>query len=163
VIADPLFGLELVSRVRARPEIVFAFFTDATLYRRWKGDDAELDPRPGGLYRVQMPGQAVVEGVYLVVEPPHRIVFSWGWLGNAEVPPGSTTVEVTFVLDGDETIVRLVHRGLPTATSRDEHATGWQHYLARLAVTGSGSDPGPDPLGAGPETDRSSGTAEVLP
>ena len=161
MISDSLFALELESRVHARPEIVFAFFTDATLYRRWKGNDAELDPRPGGLYRVHMPGQAVVEGVYLVVEPPHRIVFTWGWAGNAEVPPGSTTVEVTLTRDGEETLVRLVHRGLPTATSRDEHAAGWRHYLARLAVTGSGGDSGPDPLGAGPNADRSSGSPEV--
>ena len=162
MIVDPLFGLELESRVRARPEIVFAFFTDAALYRRWKGDDAELDPRPGGLYRVQMPGQAVAEGTYLVVEPPHRLVFTWGWVGSTEVPPGSTTVEVTFALDGEETVVRLVHRGLPTATSRDEHEAGWQHYLARLAVTGRGGDAGPDPLGEGVDADRQSGTAEGL-
>ena len=145
--ADPLFGLELESRVRARPETIFAFFSDAALYRRWQGVDAELDPRPGGLYRVRMPGQAVVEGAYLVVEPPHRLVFTWGWVGNSEVPPGSTTVEVTFALDGEETLVRLVHRGLPTAPSRDEHTAGWQHYLARLVVTGSGGDAGPDPMG----------------
>lgn len=163
MIADPLFGLELESRVRATPETVFAFFTDAARYRRWKGADAELDPRPGGLYRVQMPGHAVVEGVYLVVEPPHRLVFTWGWAGNLDVPPGSTTVEVTLTQDGEETIVRLVHRGLPTQSSRDEHAGGWQHYLGRLAIAASGGDPGPDPLGAGPDAPGSSGTAEVEP
>lgn len=94
-----------------------------------------------------MPGRAVVEGVYLVVEPPHRIVFTWGWVGNAEVPPGSTTVEVTFTPDGDETIVRLAHRGLPTQSSCDEHAAGWQHYLGRVVIAASGGDPGQDPNG----------------
>ncbi len=159
---DPLFGLELESRVRARPDTIFAFFTDPTLYRRWQGEDAELDPRPGGIYRVHMPGQAVVEGVYLVVEPPRRIVFTWGWVGNAEVPPGSTTVEVTFTPDGEETIVRLVHRGLPTQSSRDEHAAGWRHYLGRVVIAASGGDPGQDPLGEGPIANRSD-IAEVLP
>ncbi len=148
MIVDPLFGLEAETRVRARPETVFAFFTDAALYRLWKGDDAVLDPRPGGLYRVRMPGQAVVEGTYLVVEQPDRLVFTWGWVGNPDVPPGSTTVEVTFTQEHEETVVRLVHRGLPTEPIRDQHAGGWHHYFARLAVAASGGDPGPDPLAA---------------
>jgi len=111
MMGDPPFGLELETRVRARPETVFAFFTNPTLYRSWKGQDAELDPRPGGLYRIQMPGHSTVEGTFLVIEPPHRVVFTWGWVGNPEVPPGSTTVEVTFALDGDETVVRLGNPG----------------------------------------------------
>lgn len=160
MIGDPPFGLEVETRVRARPETVFAFFTDAVLYRRWKGQDAELDPRPGGLYRVQMPGRATVEGSYLVVEPPRRVIFTWGWVGSADVPPGSTTVEVTFAPDGEETIVRLAHIGLPSETSRDQHAAGWQHYLARLTVAGGGGDPGPDPLAATAVSDPSSRGAD---
>lgn len=155
MIGDPPFGLEIETRVRARPETVFAFFTDAALYRRWKGQDAELDPRPGGLYRVQMPGNATAEGSFLIIEPPHRVVFTWGWVGNAEVPPGSTTVEVTFTLDGEETVVHLAHLGLKTESSRDEHAAGWHHYLARLTVAAGGGDPGPDPLAAASGTGRS--------
>ena len=155
MIGDPPFGLEVETRVRARPETVFAFFTDAALYRRWQGDDAELDPRPGGVYRVRMPGHAVVEGTYLVIEPPHRIIFTWGWVGNADIPSGSTTVEVTFALEGEETVVRLVHRGLPSAPIRDQHAGGWQHYLARLTAAAGGGDAGPDPLAAAPVTAQS--------
>lgn len=66
---------------------------------------------------------------------------------NHEVPPGSTTVEVTLTAEGDETVVRLVHLGLPAEPVRDDHAMGWRHYLARLATVASGNDPGPDPMG----------------
>jgi uncharacterized protein YndB with AHSA1/START domain len=159
MIGDPSFRIEVETRVRARPETVFAFFTDAALYRRWKGQDAELDPRPGGLYRVQMPGPATVEGSFVVIEPPRRIVFTWGWVGSTEVPPGSTTVEVTFARDGDDTVVRLAHLGLPTGSSRDEHAAGWEHYLARLTVAAAGGDPGPDPMATASIIDRSPGAA----
>ena len=162
MIGDPPFGLEVETRVRARPETVFAFFTDAALYRLWHGVDAELDPRPGGLYRVRMPSQAVAEGAFLVVEPPHRLVFTWGWVGNLDVPPGSTTVEVTFTREADETVVRLVHRGFPAEPIRAAHAAGWQHFLARLTVAATGGDPGPDPLAVAAATDRTpSGAQEV--
>lgn len=127
-----LFGIDVVVRIRARPETVFRYFTDAALYRRWMGDDAELDARPGGLYRVRFAGRPTAEGRYLVVTPPDRVVFTWGWVGNADVPPGSTTVEVDLAADGEETVVRLVHRGLPTEADRAQHSTGWEHFLGRL-------------------------------
>jgi uncharacterized protein YndB with AHSA1/START domain len=142
------YELELETRALARPETVFAFLTDPTLYRRWQGHAAELDPRAGGLFRVRMPGQATVEGTYLVVQPLRRIVFTWGWVGNADVPPGSTTVEVTLTPDGDETVVRLVHQGLPTELSRADHTEGWRLYLGRLRVAAGGGDPGPNPVAA---------------
>jgi uncharacterized protein YndB with AHSA1/START domain len=138
-------GVEVETRIRARPATVFAFLTESALYRRWMGDDVELDPRPGGRYRVGIPGRPVIEGTYLVIEPPDRVVFTWGWVGSPDVPPGSTTVEVTFVADGDDTIVRLVHRGLPTDTAETQHADGWHHYAGRLAIAAGGGDPGSDP------------------
>jgi uncharacterized protein YndB with AHSA1/START domain len=139
---DTLLGIDLEVRIRARPETVFKYFTDATLYRRWMGDEAELDPRPGGLYRVHFPGRPSAEGQFLVVRPPDRVVFSWGWTGSAEIPPGSTTVEVDLTADGAETVVRIVHRGVPSGADRAQHTEGWHLYLARLstAVTGATQD-----------------------
>jgi uncharacterized protein YndB with AHSA1/START domain len=46
--------LEVEMRIDAPPEVVFAYFTDPEKYRRWKGVRAELDPRPGGGFRVDM-------------------------------------------------------------------------------------------------------------
>jgi uncharacterized protein YndB with AHSA1/START domain len=112
--------------------------------RRWKGVDHKLDPRPGGLYRVDMNGEYIVHGEYLEVTPPHRVTFTWGWEGEGNpVPPGSSTVEITLTPDGDDTIVRLVHRGLP-AEAIESHAQGWLHFLARLSLAAAGKDPGPD-------------------
>jgi hypothetical protein len=71
-------------------------------------------------------------------------VFTWGWENeDALVPPGSSTVEVELVPEGESTLVRLTHRDLP-ADMRDQHAHGWIHYLGRLAVGAEGGDPGPD-------------------
>jgi len=81
----------------------------------------------------------------VTVDPPHRIVFTWGWEGDGSpVPPGSSTVEITITADGpDATVLRLVHRGLPLP-ALDRHRDGWEHYLGRLTIRAAGGDPGPD-------------------
>jgi uncharacterized protein YndB with AHSA1/START domain len=131
-------------RIEARPETVFSYFTDPTRMVTWKGRSATLDPRPGGRYRVEINDVIIVSGEYLEVEPPRRVVFTWGWEGEHPVRPGSTTVEVELFPDGDGTIVRLTHRGLPRE-ELDPHRQGWTHYLGRLAAAAAGHDPGPDP------------------
>ena len=134
-------------QIAARPETVFAFFTDPVKMLRWKGVEAMLDPRPGGIYRVDMHGgRDLAHGQYIEIVPYSRIVFTWGWEGEGHpVPPGTTTVEVTLTPNGDGTLLRLTHRDLPTAEMWERHSEGWAHYLARLALAAAGQDPGPDP------------------
>lgn len=148
--------IEVERRIAARPETVFAFFTDSERYRLWQGVDAELDARPGGLFRVTMTGRSrsVARGVYVEVEPPTRIVFTWGWeQADGMLPdvvrdmgPGASTVEVDLVPDGDATILRLRHSGLPSDGAVHFHAYGWEVTLGRLAVVAEGGDPGPYPF-----------------
>ena len=133
-------------RIEARPETVFAFLTDPDKMTQWKGDSAQLDARPSGVYRVQI-GQAEVVGEFVELDPPHRVVFTWGWEGNDAVPPGSSTVEVTLTPDGEATILRLAHRDLPEE-QRAEHDGGWKHFLPRLATAAARGDAGSGP-GAG--------------
>jgi uncharacterized protein YndB with AHSA1/START domain len=84
-------------------------------------------------------------GKFVDVQPPNRLVFTFGWEGDdAVTKPGSSTVEITLRVDGNGTLVRLVHRALPTEESAAQHGQGWEHYLARLAVAAAGGDPGPD-------------------
>lgn len=131
-------------RIAARPETVFACFTDPELLVRWKGLEATLEPRPGGVYRVVMNPRDVVLGEFVEVVPHSRIVFTWGFEAEGGMlPAGASTVEVTLTPDGDGTVVRLVHRDLPAA-ARDAHARGWAHFLERLRLAAAGEDPGPD-------------------
>lgn len=131
--------------VEAEPATVFEFFVDPEKMVRWKGTRADLDPRPGGLYSVDVTGQARARGAYVELDPPRRVVFTWGWDGDPDVPPGSSTVEVTLEARGESTLVRLVHSGLPPA-KRALHREGWEHFTERLRVAAGGGDPGPDPL-----------------
>lgn len=135
-------------RIAAQPETIFPFFTDADLFARWSGV-ATLDPRPGGIFRNFVNDEHIARGEYVSVEPPRRVVFTWGWEGaDSAVPPGSSTVEITLRPDGEATIVRLVHRDLPSKESVDSHTLGWEHYLERLQTVGEGGDAGPDPWAA---------------
>jgi uncharacterized protein YndB with AHSA1/START domain len=141
---------ELVREIMidATPETIWPFLTEPGKHIEWDGTVAELDPRPGGVYRVLVAGQYQSAGEYVEVEPMRKVVFTFGWEQDGHpIPPGSTTVEITLQPEGDKTRVRLVHRGLPDDAISD-HGSGWAHYLQRLAVRVSGDDPGPD-LGPG--------------
>jgi uncharacterized protein YndB with AHSA1/START domain len=140
----------IVERViKALPATVFTFFTDRDRWLSWQGVSAELDPRPGGVFRMNVRGDGFASGQFIVVEPPHRIVFTWGWEGDPLVPPGSSRVEVTLAAEGDgSTRLTLVHSGLPLP-ALELHRGGWEHYLGRLTVRAAGGDPGPDPAAVG--------------
>ncbi len=78
-------------------------------------------------------GEVVASGAYITVEPPDRVVFSWGIAGSDELPSGGSTVEVVLTADGDDTMVVLTHRSLPS-THIGSHRAGWEHRLGRLRV-----------------------------
>jgi uncharacterized protein YndB with AHSA1/START domain len=130
--------------VDASPEVLFEYFTDPSKLVRWMGSEATLDPRPGGVCRFEINGSKMI-GEYVEVDFPWRIVFTWGWMTRLfEVAEQSTAVEVSFIPDGDGTIVRLAHSRLPHGAVAF-HRAGWGHYLERLAAAAAGDDPGPDP------------------
>jgi hypothetical protein len=63
-----------------------------------------------------------------------------------KVKPGMSTVEVTLVRDGDGTILRLRHSGLPTAAALTFHSAGWELTIDRLVAVSEGRNPGPYPF-----------------
>ena len=129
--------------IDAPPEVVFAHLVSAQRMVSWMGQHAELEPTPGGGFAVDING-SLVRGRYLEVDPPHRVVVSWGMAGSEDLPPGSSRVEFTLTPTETGTRLDLVHTGLrePKASG---HATGWVHFLARLRAAASGTAPGPDP------------------
>jgi uncharacterized protein YndB with AHSA1/START domain len=133
--------IERVITIAAAPETVFRLLTDPVQYVRWKGRLAELEPRSGGKFRVEFATRKdVVAGKFLEVVPGRRVVFSWGWEGNDNVPPGTSTVEIELQPEGSGTRLRLVHRGLPAAAIAS-HTEGWDYFMPRLTDVAEGRAP----------------------
>ena len=129
--------------IAAPPERVFDYFTRPEAMIRWMGRQARLDARPGGEFSLDF-NRVHVRGRFLEVDRPKRLLISWGHEGSDLLPPGASTLEVTFEPGRSGTTVRVVHRDLPKR-EMPRHAMGWEHYLDRLAAAGAGADPGPDP------------------
>jgi uncharacterized protein YndB with AHSA1/START domain len=140
--------------IAATPETVWEFLVDPDKALRWWGRAARIDAWPGGKLRIEVSSGSIASGEVLEVDPPRRLVYTWGWeLGGGGpelLPPGSSTVEIELVPSDRGTTLRLLHRGLPGEESAARHAEGWDHYLGRLAVAAPGGDPGPDPWSGPP-------------
>lgn len=117
--------------IDAAPDRVFAFFCDPERLTRWLGDEAVLEPEPGGRFAVDFHGRGQVRGSYVAVEPPERVVFTWGHAGSEQLPPGTSRVEVLLAGDRGGTTVTLRHHDLP-ASELDSHRRGWTDKLAAL-------------------------------
>jgi uncharacterized protein YndB with AHSA1/START domain len=128
--------------IEAPPEIVFAHLVDERRMVSWMGERADLQPTPGGAFAVDVNG-VPFRGHYLEVDPPRRVVISWGIAGSDDLPPAASRVEFTLTATACGTALYLSHTGLPETRART-HAAGWANYLRRLQVAAAGGDPGVD-------------------
>ena len=132
--------------IAASPETVWDLLVDPDKASAWMGLQSWSEPKPGGLYRVEVIPGKIARGEYVELDPPNRLVFTWGWEGDdGPVGAGSSTIEFELSVDGDGTRLRFVHSGLPSAEAAGSHAHGWDHYFERLAIAARGGDPGADP------------------
>jgi uncharacterized protein YndB with AHSA1/START domain len=84
-----------------------------------------IEPRPGGVYRLIMSNDAVMNGIFSEVLPNRRLKYSWQWQGSDEI----TKVDVVFESRPDGSAVQLTHSGFQSSTSLDNHSTGWDSYI----------------------------------
>ena len=119
-------------RTSATSERVWSAFGDNRILAQWFPDKAEGDLKPGGLLRWKFE-KFGFEAVYdvLEVEPESRLVLGFGTSGGPR-----QIHEITVIPDGDETILRLVHSGLPEGDTWVDHyegvVSGWMIALRSL-------------------------------
>ena len=128
--------------IEAEPAFVFGFLTTNDGMTSWMGQWADLDPRVGGRFAVNISGSPA-RGEFLEVDPPHRVVVSWGFGDSQILPAGASRVAFTLTPIPTGTRVELVHSQLPDAHVAS-HTLGWAHFFERLAIAGRGEDAGPD-------------------
>jgi uncharacterized protein YndB with AHSA1/START domain len=143
---DPLV-VQREIHVAAPRATVFAFLTDPDKIVNWVGAEAQTETHPGGIYLLKgIAGDPtrVARGTFREVVPVHRLAYTFGWEGGAEVPPGSSLIEIDLTEQNGGTLVRLTHSGLPDAAQCAAHDRGWAYYMERLAVVAAGRNPGTD-------------------
>lgn len=129
--------------IAAPPDEVFDYLIDLDKLTRWMGYEGEVVAEPEGVFRLRVTDNSDwAVGEFVEIDRPSRVVLTWGWEGSDLVPPGSSTVTITVEADGDHSVVTLTHSGLCQGQD-DEHEKGWTYFFGRLAVAGSGGDPGP--------------------
>lgn len=140
---DGTTSVEVSISIEAPVEVVFDFITVPEMALRWMGYDCEIDPRPGGTYRVRFTDDDVAVGEYVEVTPYTTVSWTWGWDGNEGLPPGSTLVTFTLARGetDDSTVVTVSHTGLPDESAATAHGSGWRFWGRRLAVGAAGGDP----------------------
>jgi uncharacterized protein YndB with AHSA1/START domain len=88
----------------------------------------ELDPRPGGRFRLDAPARAMGVTGTIAAAAEQRLETSWRWDGEE----GETHVGFAVEPSGAGTRVRVTHTGFPDDATRDDHIQGWNDCLARL-------------------------------
>jgi uncharacterized protein YndB with AHSA1/START domain len=134
--------IEVRRVVRAPRELLFRAWTDADELMRWWGPmgmepaGATVDLRVGGGYRISMraPGgePSHAFGTFREVEPPRRLVYTWGWEGGEFDGLADTLVTVEFHPRGAEaTEIVLTHERLEPGAV-EPHRSGWLDTLERV-------------------------------
>lgn len=126
--------------IDAPPDAVRAYFTDAAKMTAWSGVAARLDPRPGGLYELDMGQAGIMTGRFVEVGE-RRIVQEIDLPGS----DAKSRIEITLAPEAGGTRVTIVHSGLPAPFDRIA-SRGWDHHLARLSVAATGGTNPPDSL-----------------
>ncbi len=126
------YQLDRVLTIGARPETVFSFFTDSARWASWWGAGSTIDPRVGGAIRIVHPGGVEVTGEILELQPPERIVFTYGYASGAPIAPGASRVTIRLAPHADGTQLHLTH-DFADQEPRDQHVQGWRFQLALFA------------------------------
>ncbi len=113
--------------IPASPGEVFdAWLNSETPGTTWhEAEKVILNPKVDGLFYWALRGTAHY-GRFMEIERPGRIRHTW-------VSPNTlgleSTVTVTFAKQGEETLMTLIHSGLPDTDDGRGHEKGWNYFM----------------------------------
>lgn len=138
--ADGKHRMIVRRRMPAPREIVYEAWIDPEGIREWMcpGDvlsaEAVLDVRVGGSFRILMKAKDRVHehtGIYQIVDPPAKLVFTWSGLEN---PAEITLVTVEFFAHGDESDLVITHERFTKADVAQRYENGWGTIAGKFAA-----------------------------
>jgi uncharacterized protein YndB with AHSA1/START domain len=126
------FRLDRSIVIHAAPKVVFRFFEDSERWASWWGANSTIESKPRGRLLIRHAEGMDVVGEVIEVEPPQRIVFSYGFLDRKAELTGNSRVSIVLEPLGQSTRLRLTHE-FNDAAARDEHVQGWRFQLSLFA------------------------------
>jgi uncharacterized protein YndB with AHSA1/START domain len=119
---------------------VWRALTDPALIKIWSAQEAEIDARKGGLYRIGKRHAGGREAHIDIFDVNRRLRLIY--LTGPETPSGDSAVVDDFLLDvrkGDGTAsLRVLGSGVPDAPEWDKPYArmrmAWERYMARIKV-----------------------------
>ncbi len=130
-------SVTLVRHIKAPPRKLYEAWTDPKLLAQWWTPrsvaikSVVAENRSGGAWRIAIRGadgrDTEVGGTYEELDPPRKLVFTWGWDGE---PPTRVTVALKAVEGGTE--LTLTHEGAASAAIAAGRREGWTKSLWRL-------------------------------
>ena len=120
---------------------IWSALTDPRLISIWSGQECEIDPREGGMYRIGKRDAGAREAHIDIFETNRRLRLIY--LNGRDSPPSASAAVDDFILDvrhGEgKTSLRLLGSGIPDASAWDRTYVkiylGWERCLARIKVT----------------------------
>ena len=155
--ADPLLhdrdaealpaGLTLSRIFDAPRDLVWMAWTRPEMTVRWLGPAewpavrVAQDLRVGGAWNAVLKSadgekRLRQSGVYHVVDPPHRLVFTFAWVeGHEDGAPVETVVSIELTaLSTERTLMEFSQTGLKSSASAGGHRHGWTSSFGRLGA-----------------------------
>ena len=129
-------------------EKVWRAWTDPAALTRWFGPGepdsvvvADIDLRVGGRYHLGFTTpdgeRHDVSGTYEVVDPPHRLAFSWAWKST---PDRVSHVSISLSpAPAGGTDLSFLHERFRDEVARDNHRRGWTATFDKLAALLAGA------------------------
>lgn len=126
---------------QASPERIYEAWTNPAILQKWWGPEGvgvpvlKLDVREGGSWTTTMQsdqmGERIVSGRYIALEPPNRLVFTWGWVDNG-TRGHETEVEIVLIKAGSKTTMILTQKVFSDIENRNNHRFGWTSSFNKL-------------------------------
>jgi uncharacterized protein YndB with AHSA1/START domain len=119
---------------------VWRALVDPGLIRIWSGQEAEIDPRQGGMYRIGKRQSGAREAHIDIFEVNRRLRLIY--LNGKDSPPSDSAAVDDFILDvrkGEgKASLRLLGSGIPDDQAWDQSyiriRMGWERFMARIKV-----------------------------
>lgn len=134
-------GYAHLIEIAAPTDRVWRALTESALIRVWSGQEAEVDARKGGRYRIGKLPTTGREAHIDIFDMNRRLRLIY--LNRPDDPPSESALVDDFLLDRrpDDrvTALRVLGSGIPEAAIWDKHylrmRQSWERFLARIKVS----------------------------